>query len=82
MKKSIKVYVVVSDKDICGDIPSILVGRKYDISTLYNYAVLAVFERKQAAINWKKKCDVRSIHSNKKIVRGMLTLGTRGLTKG
>ena len=73
-----KVYVVVSDKDICGDIPSVLMGKPYDVRSLYNYAVLAVFEKKLAATNWRKFAGKSG--KEYKIVSATLRLG--GLTKG
>lgn len=45
MKNTMKVYVVISDKDVCGDIPSALSDKSYDMNTIYDFACLAVFEK-------------------------------------
>ena len=84
IKTTRKVYVVISETDICGDLPSIHAGRKYDIHTLYDYAIFTVFEKKQAAINWKIQCDKSwpASKSNKRIVRATLILDSRDLTNG
>ena len=78
MKKTRKVYVVVSDKDICGDVLGIFKGKQFTIKSIYDYACLAVFEKRTAALNWKKECYRQGYKY--KIVSATLRLG--GLTKG
>ena len=75
MNKLREVYVVVSEKDICGDIPSTMVetwennGRR--LEDLYNYGVYIITEKRKAAVAWRNKNS-----PNAKVVKGFLTIKT------